>query len=158
MSDQAYMSEIDKKILKSLVTSRSRVSSLTLSRSLEIPLTTVQRRRKRLENEYVETLHHMKLDIFGWRLGQLLISTRSGMIKSVGRRLLSLSQVMSVTRSIGEHTIDLCVEIVFKDNKELVELIDQIKAMEEVKDVVWTEKIETLGRNDDALVPIIDKL
>ena len=152
------MSEIDKKILKTLVTSRSRVSSLTLSRTLEIPLTTVQRRRKRLESEYVETMHSMRLDIFGWRLGQLLISTKSGMTKSIGRQLLAFAQVISVTRSIGEHTIDLCVEIVFKDNKELVALIDQIKAMDEVKDVIWTEKIETLGRNDDALVPIIDKL
>jgi DNA-binding Lrp family transcriptional regulator len=152
-------SEVDKKILKSLVASKCRVSSLTLSRTLEVPLTTIQRRRKRLEAEYLVTNHFIRLQALGWRHGQLLVCTGNGMVTKVGRDLLTLCpEVLSVNRSIGEHTIDLLVEVVFKENKELAALIDRIKAMEGVKDVIWTENIETLGRNDAALIPIIEQL
>ncbi|HVX02271.1 MAG TPA: winged helix-turn-helix transcriptional regulator, partial [Nitrososphaera sp.] len=43
------LSTVDKKILKALLSSTGGVSSLTLSKELDIPLSTVQRRRKRLE-------------------------------------------------------------------------------------------------------------
>jgi hypothetical protein len=119
----------------------------------------VQRRRKRLEREFLTTVQQMRLDKFGWRRAQLLISTANGMATKVGRDLLSsCPEVMLVNRSIGEHTIDLLAEIVFRDNRELARIIDGIKAMEGVKDVVWVENIEMLGRNDDALIPIIEQL
>ncbi|MGH9992620.1 MAG: winged helix-turn-helix transcriptional regulator, partial [Nitrososphaera sp.] len=64
--------EVDKKVLKSLLDSSGRVSSLALSRKLEIPLTTVQRRRKRLEGEFLEVSYSLRLDKLGWRRAELL--------------------------------------------------------------------------------------
>src|SRR5690554_6417282 len=61
------LSLTDQKILKSLLASGGRVSSLKLSRELDIPLSTVQRRRKRLEELLLETSYVLKVDKFGWR-------------------------------------------------------------------------------------------
>ena len=152
-----YFTEVDKKVLRSLLDSSGRVSSLSLSRKLEIPLTTVQRRRKRLESEFLEVSYSLRLDKLGWRRAELLISTQKGMTASVGRELLAHNSVTRVSRAIGEHTIDLHVESVFKNNTELLNVIEWVKSLEGVREVVWTEPVEMLGKNSTIQYEIIDK-
>jgi predicted transcriptional regulator len=53
LARSSKLSDVDKKMLQTLLASSGRVSSLALSRKLEIPLTTIQRRRKRLESEFL---------------------------------------------------------------------------------------------------------
>ena len=59
--------------------------------------------------------------------------------------LLSLNQVTAVGKSIGEHTIDLRVETIVKDNHELLDLLEKLKAMDGIRDAVWSEIVETVG-------------
>lgn len=150
-------SDVDKQVLKSLIISNGRISSLTLSRQLDIPLTTVQRRRKRLESEFVEMNYVMKLDKIGWRKANLMISTDKGRAKIIGKELMSSSSITSISRTIGEHTIDLMGEVVFKDNSELLNIIEWIKSTEGVKEVIWTEAVELLGKNSDKTLEIVEK-
>lgn len=83
------LSQADKKILKSLLSSGGRVSSLKLSRELDIPLSTVQRRRKRLEESFLETSYVLKGEKFGWRRATLFLSTQNGLTSSVVKELLA---------------------------------------------------------------------
>jgi hypothetical protein len=69
----------------------------------------------------------------------LFISTNSGKTDSVARELLALREVIFIGKSIGEHTIDLRVEAIVKDNSQILELMDRIKAIDGVKQVVWSE-------------------
>jgi DNA-binding Lrp family transcriptional regulator len=142
------LSDVDKKMLQTLLASSGRVSSLALSRKLEIPLTTIQRRRKRLESEFLEVAYSLKLEKLGWRNADLLISTSRGKASYIGKELLTHNSITRVCRSIGEHTIDLHAEIVFKDNTELLNVIEWIKSLDGVKDVVWTEPVELVGKKD----------
>ena len=152
-----YFTEVDKKVLKSLLDSSGRVSSLALSRRLEIPLTTVQRRRKRLESEFLEVSYSLKLDKLGWRRAELFISTHNGMTSAVGKELLNHSSITRVAKSIGEHTIDLRADSVFKSNKDLLSVIEWIKSLEGVRDVAWTEAVEMIGKNSAIQYEIIGK-
>jgi hypothetical protein len=152
-----YFTEVDKKVLKSLLDSSGRVSSLSLSRKLEIPLTTVQRRRKRLESEFLEVSYSLRLDRLGWRKAELLVSTHKGMTANVGKELLGHDSIARVSKSIGEHTIDIHAESVFKNNKELLNIIEWVKSLEGVRDVVWTEPVEMVGKNSAMQYQIIDK-
>lgn len=149
--------EVDKKVLRSLLDSSGKVSSLALSRKLEIPLTTVQRRRKRLESEFLEVSYSLRLDKLGWRKADLLISTEKGMTTTAGKEILSHDNITRVSKAIGEHTIDLHAESVFRDNKQLLNVIEWIKSLEGVKDVVWTEPVEMVGKNNSMQYEIIDK-
>lgn len=79
----------------------------------------------------------------------LLISTRNGKTNSVAKELLLNEEVVYVGKSIGEHTIDLRVEIIIKDNAQLLEVLEKVKAMDGVNDTIW--KRSTPSR-------IIDKL
>jgi DNA-binding Lrp family transcriptional regulator len=152
------LTETDKQILRSLLGSKGRISSVELARKLEIPLTTIQRRRKRLESEFLEVAYSLKLEKLGWRRADLLVSTHKGVTYNVGKELLTHNSITRVCRSIGEHTIDLHAEIVFKNNTELLNVIEWIKAFDGVKDVVWTEPVELVGKNIAGALQILDQL
>lgn len=153
------ISAADKKILKALLSSTGGVSSLTLSKELDIPLSTVQRRRKRLEANLLEMSYTLKVERFGWRTATLFVSTRNGMTAAVGKEILQWKEnVICVSRTMGENSIDLKADIVFKDNEELAETIGRIKAIEGVERVSWSEQIKTIGRNNNVITFILEKM
>ena len=141
------LSELDKKMLKLLLDSEGGISTHELSQQLDIPVSTVQRRRKRLEDTFL--VKHYSLDPmkFGYRRIDLLIYTEGGTTIDIARELLKREEVTSVFRTVGEHTIELLVEVFVKENSVLLDLIEQVKAMKGVKDLVWIEIVETIGKN-----------
>src|SRR5271155_1291258 len=140
------LSMVDKQILKLLLEPNSEVSSHTLENKLGIPRSTIQRRRRHLEKEYLEHSYSLNLENLGFRRVDLLIYTGGGATQAIARELLKLDEVVYVGRSIGEHTIDLRAEVIIKDNSELLGLLELVKAMPSVKDVIWSEIVDVIGR------------
>jgi len=155
-----FLSKIDKEILKALLLSPNgkRSSSTLLSKKLGVPQTTIQRRRSRLEKEFLELSYSLNLEKFGWRRVDLLISTGNGKTDSVAKQLLENEEVTYVGKSIGEHTIDLRVEIIVKDNAGLLDILEKVKAMDGVQDTVWTEIVEVVGKKRSVPSRVIDSL
>jgi len=71
---------------------------------------------------------------------------------------MKLDNITYFGKTIGEHTIDLRVEAIVKDNTVLLSLLEQIKAMEGIKDVIWTEIVSVVGRKISIPSSIIDKI
>ena len=142
------LSDLDRMMLRLLLDSEGTISTHEISVQLGISLSTIQRRRKRLEQEYL--IKHYSLDPikFGYRRIDLLIYTEGGETMSIGKQLLEREEVTYAARTIGEHTIDLRAEVFVKDNGVLLNLLEDVKAMKGVRDVVWTEVIETIGRKN----------
>ena len=67
---------------------------------------------------------------------------------AIGKELLKRDQVAYVARTIGQFNIDLRAEIFVQSGEELMDLIEDVKAMAGVKDVVWSEVIEVVGRKN----------
>lgn len=152
------LSPIDKKILKVLLNPDGKVSSHALSARLGIPRTTIQRRRNFLEKHYLELSYHLRLNELGYRRVDLLIYTGGGSTVTIAEKLLDRDEVVYVGRSIGEHTIDLRAEVIIKDNSQLLDLLEEVKAMPSVRDVVWSEIVKIVGRKRSVPVSIIDML
>jgi DNA-binding Lrp family transcriptional regulator len=154
------LSVSDKEILKVLLSPDNGIkrSSLLLASKLRIPQTTIQRRKKRLEKEFLTSSYTLNLERFGWRHVDLLISTRNGKTDSVANRLLENEEVVYVGKSIGEHTIDLRAEIIIRDNSELLNILEKVKAMDGVNDVIWSEIVRVVGRKRSIPSRIIDML
>lgn len=153
------ISQIDRKILKILLTPNGNVKSTKgISTKLGIPVTTVRRRRKRLEEKFLKLHYVLDIEKFGWRRVDFFISIRNGMVNAVAKKLIELDDVTYVGKSIGEHTIDLRVETVVKDNSVLLDLLEVIKGMEGVRDVVWSEIVNVVGRKISIPTSIIDKI
>ncbi len=140
------LSETERKMLRLLLDSEGSVSSDELSRQFDVSTDSIQEHRKRLEETCLIRQYSLDPTKFGWRRIDLLIYTDGGQTTSIGKALLKRKEVTYVARTIGEHTIDLRVEVLIKDNGELLNLLEDVKAMKGVRDVVWTEVVETIGR------------
>jgi DNA-binding Lrp family transcriptional regulator len=157
-SIQDSLSEVDKTILKDLLSPNGRKSSLSLANGLGIPLTTIQRRRKRLEKEFLESNYSLNLDKFGWRRVDFFISTKNGKNDDVAIDLFGLNEVTFVGKSIGAHTIDLRAETIIKGNEQLLDLLEKIKGMGGVTDAIWSEIVKVIGKKRSIPSNIIDQL
>ena len=153
------ISQIDRKILKILLSPNGQSKSTKgISTKLGIPVTTVRRRRKRLEDKFLKLHYVLDIEKFGWRRVDFFISIRNGMVNAVSKKLMELDDVTYIGKSIGEHTIDLRVETIVKDNSVLLDLLEVIKGMEGVRDVVWSEIVSIVGRKISIPSSIIDKI
>lgn len=152
------LSVIDKKLLQVLLQPNGRVSSHALAAKLGIPRTTVQRRRKYLEKHFLEFTYALKLKDLGFRRVDLLIYTSGGNTRNIAEKLLDRDEVVYVGTSIGEHTIDLRAEVIIKDNSQLLDLLEEIKGMPSVRDVIWSEIVQIVGRKKSVPASVIDRL
>ena len=62
------LSQIDRKLLKILLSPNGvQKSTKSISAKLGIPVTTIRRRRKRLEDKFLKIQYVLDIDKFGWR-------------------------------------------------------------------------------------------
>ena len=154
-----HLSTLDRTILKEILSNHEKKTSDFISKKTGNHLTTIQRRRKRLEKEYFKKNEDFFcLEKFGWRRVDFFISTRKGRSDEVAKELLTLKQVISVGKSIGEHTIDMRVESIVKDNSQILDLMEKMKAMDGIRDVVWSEIVKIVGKKKSVPSYIVDLL
>lgn len=153
------ISQVDRKILKILLSPNGQSKSTkSMSSKLGLPITTIRRRRKRLEDKFLKVYYVLDIEKFGWRRVDFYISIRNGMVNAVAKKLIEMDGVTYVGKSIGEHTIDLRVEAILKDNSTLLDLLEVIKGLDGVKDVVWSEIVTIVGQKISIPSSIIDKI
>jgi Lrp/AsnC family transcriptional regulator for asnA, asnC and gidA len=153
-----FLSKVDRELLKILLNPDDKLTSILLAKKLGIPHTTAQRRRKRLERQFLQLLYSLNLEQFGWHRVDLLIATKYGKTSFVVKQLLSYDEVTYVGKSIGEHTIDLRAEIIIKDNSQLLDVLEKVKGVEGVEDTIWSEIVEVVGKKRSIPSSIIDQL
>jgi len=151
-------SDVDKQILKILLEPKGYVSSHILAQKLSLPRSTIERRRDHLEKNYLNLTYSLNLEGLGYRRVDLLIYTERGATKTIAKELLKRDEVVNVGRSIGEHTIDLRVEVIIKDNSELLGLLELVKTMNNVKEVIWSEIVDVIGSKMSIPATVIDCL
>jgi DNA-binding Lrp family transcriptional regulator len=134
--------EVDRKILRALLERDGTLSTTRLAARIGLPRSTVERRRKYLENNVVTSYYYLDVRKFGYRRVDFLIETGSGFTKRIAKQIMKFREVVAVSQTIGEHTIDLIAELIVKDNSDILVLTEKVKGMPGVKDVIWTEVVE----------------
>jgi len=160
------LSVIDKKILKVLLAPNSKICFHTASENsdkaigtkLGISTVLVKQRRNLLEANFLKILYVMNLVTLGQKRIDFFIATQKGLSVPISNKLLKMKNVVSVGRSIGEPTIDLRAELIVKDNGQLLECLEQVKRMNGVKDVIWSEIVQVMGNKGSVPSDIIDLL
>ena len=136
------------KIISELVR-QPNISSLNLSKKLDIPLSTLQRRRSRIENDILKRNYTFNYKAFGGRVGDLIVCVDKGKSREVAQALLKRYRnniVSCNTRINSEHNVS--AHTIFKDTGELHELVESIKTMDYVSAVQWSELVEDIGDNN----------
>ena len=78
MTMNSHLSELDRKMLRLLLNSEGTIPNQELSEKLRVPLSTVQRRRKKLEETYLIKTYSLDPMKFGYRRIDLLVYTNGG--------------------------------------------------------------------------------
>jgi len=135
------------KIIEELVADPS-LSSSSLASKLEIPLSSLQRRRSKLEKTVLSKSYNINLKSFGGKIGEVVINVEKGKSREVAKQILKKfkQNVMSVsTRINAEHNIS--AQIMYDDTAELHNLLENIKSMPFITSLQWSEIVETIGDN-----------
>ena len=111
-----------------------------------------------MEKHFLEFAYSLKLKDLGYRRVDLMIYTGGGSTSAIASKLLEREEVVYVGKSIGEHTIDLRAEVIIKDNSQLLDLMEEVKAMQSVRDVIWSEIVTIVGQKSSIPNSIIDAI
>jgi DNA-binding Lrp family transcriptional regulator len=122
-----------------------------ISFKLKIPLSTIQRRTKKIMDDDLVTIsRHLNRVKFGYHTGLIHVYSSDGDINEEAKKVLALEGVTSVEIHIGNS--DILAEYAYKDSKDLLDVISKIKKIQGVERVIWSERIIRLeDKNDDLL-------
>jgi hypothetical protein len=142
------LSKHDAEIVKDLLATRAEIAARLLSEKLGISSSAAEPTPKEWGKEYLSISYSSTLEKYGWRQIEFLISTVGGRTMAIGKELLKHDQVAYVARTIGQFNIDLRVEVFVRSNDDLINMIEEVKAMPGVKELIWSEIIEVVGRKN----------
>jgi hypothetical protein len=142
------LSKRDAEIIKGLLATRAEIASRLLAEKLGIPLNAARPAPEDWGKKYLAISYSSTLEKYGWRQIEFLISTVGGRTMTIGKELLKYDRVAYVARTIGQFNIDLKAEVFVRSNEDLINLIEQVKAMRGVKELIWSEIIEVVGRKN----------
>lgn len=143
---------INLKIIEELVKNPSTTSS-SLSTKLGIPLSSLQRRRAKIEKFILNKSYQINLRSIPGKVGEVVVNVEKGKSKEVAKQILKKfrSNVMSVsTRINAEHNV--AAHIMYNDTAELHSLLENIKSMPFVSHLQWSEIVEVIGDNSHAVM------
>jgi DNA-binding Lrp family transcriptional regulator len=133
------------------------VSSTDIASKYRIPLSTIQRRRAKLEQTVISKAYNLDIRRLGWRTADLLITVEKGKAEDTAQKLLESNKVNVIMASlrIGHPQVDIMADVFYRDSVELHNLTEKVKAMPYVTFVEWAEVVKVVGSNS---VSILDKV
>jgi DNA-binding Lrp family transcriptional regulator len=144
--------DINLRIIEELVKNPSTTSS-SLSTKLEIPLSSLQRRRAKIEKYILNKSYQINLRSISGKVGEVVVNVEKGKSRDVAKQILKKfrNNVMNVsTRINAEHNV--AAHIMYNDTAELHSLLENIKSMPFVSHLQWSEIVEVIGDNSHAVM------
>jgi DNA-binding Lrp family transcriptional regulator len=146
------MDQLNLKIIKDMI-SRADVKSVDWPR-YNTPLSTIQRRRTKLERRVLKRRYYIDISRLGWRQADLLISVAQGDCEELGRKLLDTyrSNIIATSLRIGNPEINLMAQAFYQNTEELHWLVEGIKSIPEVKSVDWSEVVKIVETDNARMI------
>ena len=135
---------LDAKIIEELL-SDAFISSTDISKKHKAPLSTVQRRRRHLENTILTRRYEIDLRKQGFRIGEMTIIPENGASKEIIAGIFSkyARHIHSITVKI-DGAIMLTVSVYFKTTTEIHDIMVGIHSMPGVHQVKFAETVEII--------------
>jgi DNA-binding Lrp family transcriptional regulator len=133
---------LDAKIIEELLHDAF-ISSTDISKRLKAPLSTVQRRRRYLENTILTRRYEIDLKKQGFRIGELTVVAGNGASKEIISGIFSMypNYILSITVKI-DGAVMFGVLVYFKTTTEIHDMMMGIQSLPGVKHVKFAETVE----------------
>jgi DNA-binding Lrp family transcriptional regulator len=127
-----------------------------ISSTLKIPLSTIQRRTRRILQSGMVTLEYQpNFKLLGMKKGLLHTYLRDGHLRKTGEKISEMEGILSVTIHVGNS--DIVSEFVYDNSEELVDIVAAIKQIEGVDKVVWSEEVFKILTNKENVMKSFQK-
>lgn len=145
---QSQMDKTDFRIISLLVLG---YDNKKISSTLKIPLSTIQRRTRRiLLSEIVKLEYIPNFKMLGIKKGLLHTYLRDGQLRKTAEKISEMEGILSVTIHVGNS--DVVSEFVYENSEDLVDIIAQIKQIQGVEQVVWSEEVSKLPSHKENIM------
>ena len=126
-------------------------SNKQISHTLEKPLSTIQRRTRKLTMQGLlrirGEINYRKL---GYRRGLFHVYLKGDGTLEVAEKIADIPGVLDVTLYVGN--ADIIGAYIFKDTASILTLVNQVKQMKSVDKVVWSEQVYVLPEKKTAIL------
>jgi DNA-binding Lrp family transcriptional regulator len=124
-------------------------SSTDIADMLKVPVSTIQRRRVKLEESVLAKTYYLDVQQLGWRTADLLICVEKGKTEETAQKLLrdNKTNVIMASLRIGHPKVDIMPAVFYKDSIELHNLTGKVRSMPYVTYVEWAEVVKVVGSN-----------
>jgi DNA-binding Lrp family transcriptional regulator len=138
------LGSLDARIIEELLNDAF-ISSTDISKKHKAPLSTVQRRRRHLENTILTRRYEIDLKKQGFRIGEITVMPENGASTEIVTRILSkyANHILSITVKIDGAVI-LAVLVYFKTTTEIHDIMVGIHSMPGVQQVKFAETVEII--------------
>jgi DNA-binding Lrp family transcriptional regulator len=120
------------------------IKSAEIAAKLKIPLSTIQRRRSNLEkNMILKKNYTLDLKKLGLRVSEISVATRKGESQNVMNDFYNKHKkyIVDMALRIGNPDTNISFRVAHTDSNELFSLLEEIKGMDMVSMVQWSEYI-----------------
>jgi len=144
--------KIDLNIIRELMENPN-IKSLELSEKLQVPLSTIQRRKSKIEASILRKSYNFNFSKIGYRTAEIFLVIDKGKVFETGEQILKLfdNNVLKATARINSAS-NLCIEIVFKESQELYDILEKMKTLDHTVSVKFSEVVNTIGDNTKNII------
>lgn len=146
---------LDTKIIIELLTNPD-IQSNALAKKLGRPLSTIQRRKNDLERSgRLKKTYQISAQDMGWRNAEVLMLVEKGKADYIAQELLEKFDSVIATSIRLNTQFNLAVFVGYKDSAGLHNILEQIRAIPNVRQLEWSEVVSDLGNKSQRLAHLI---
>jgi DNA-binding Lrp family transcriptional regulator len=142
--DSKLLDTLDIKIINELL-SNPVASSSDLALKFRKPLSTVQRRRVRLEKTILDREYNINSIDGKWRSGEFFATVGNGKTISVAKEIFEKYRNLTTVTTTINNVGNLVAHIYFRDSSEMFTILEDLKRLPDVTNVEYVEHIEKIG-------------
>ncbi len=148
---------IDINIIRELL-AKADIKSADIASKYKVPISTIQRRRKRLEDSILEKKYLIDITKRDLRTGIILANVKRGKAREVAKMILERHKSNAISSSIRiNDQNNVITEIIYNSPSELYNIIEQVKNIPYVSSATWSELVEVVGNNDAPIIAALSR-
>ena len=148
---------IDINIIRELL-AKADIRSADIASKYKVPISTIQRRRKRLVDSVLEKKYRIDITKRDLRTGIILANVEKGKAKEVAKIILERHKSNAISSSTRINDLNnVITEIIYNTSSELYNILEQVKKIPYVSSATWSELVEVVGNNDAPIIAALSR-
>jgi DNA-binding Lrp family transcriptional regulator len=146
------LDKLDMNIINELL-DNSNSSSTDIAGKLKTPLSTVQRRRTKLEKTVLKRSYDIDIKQTNWREAELFVQVDKGKTEELGKEIFEKYKNNVTLAGLTMNNVgNLIAHVYFRRSEELFAIAEEVKTNPYVKTLLYAEHLKILGQRSPRFI------